>query len=86
VVVYSSICIASGIGNEESFIVNAGFTTEADSYNLGNCRIGWVYILTIGGTVIDQYHGVLRNTKMITTYHSRHDWEEKSNIFLVQLN
>jgi len=26
--------------------------TETDSYNLGNCRIGWAYILTIGGTVI----------------------------------
>ena len=26
--------------------------SEAKSYNLGNCRIGWAYLLTIGGTVI----------------------------------
>ena len=43
----NSICIASGIGKEESY---TGFTTEADSYNLS--RIGWAHIPTIGGTVI----------------------------------
>ena len=36
----------------DEFEVREICSQSADSYKLGQCRIGWAYILTIGGTCI----------------------------------